>query len=230
MAVRSAGIAEDKALKKRKQPPPQTPMFRSAAEMRTLRRAEREFKKAGLGHLIATRLLAEEKTPGLHVTVKIGEPRQLLADEWRCPFSIEGIVESGVRFAGGVDALQALILAISGVRHYLEQTGRHFTWLGDDNGVPLQVTNDYGKTFEKRVRKLIDRAEKQFQLRRIRIRKTEIARAEARLKALKKSASRYQEPAGKADLEVEISEREARLKFGKKVVADWEGRVRKWNP
>ncbi|HUN57547.1 MAG TPA: hypothetical protein VMU41_05495 [Candidatus Binataceae bacterium] len=181
-----------------------------------------------MGRVIASRLLVDKKASGLHVTIKIGEPRQFASDDWLCPFSIEGIVESGVRFNGGVDALQSLILAIGGVRYYLEQTGRELTWLGDAGGthLPLQVPTDYGKAFEKKIQKLIDREEKHLQLRRILIRKAEIAKVERRLKTLKKQ----KEPLNKARHRAEVAGREAWLTFVKKAVADWEARVRKWNP
>jgi len=129
-----------------------------------------------------------------------------------------------------VDALQSLVGAIAGIRWYLERAGGRFLWLGDDHGAPQVVPANYGRTFAQRVEKAIERESKRVQLGRLRARKAEIAFAEARLKALKKGASRWKEPAGKANIEAEIAKQEAKIKRAKKVAADWEANLKKWKP
>ena len=208
----------------------QTPTFRSSAELRALYRAERRVKKSGLGRIIASRVLTEKSARDHKITVVIGAPRRVEADHWLCPYLIEGIVDSGVQYVPGVDALQSLVLALQGARLNLEQTGRSFIWFGDDHGIPRQIPTDYGRTFEQRVEKAIERESKRVWLGRLRARKAEIASAEARLKVLKTGASRWNEPAGKADLKAEIAKQEAKLKMAKKVTADWEANLKKWKP
>jgi hypothetical protein len=119
---------------------------------------------------------------------------------------------------------------VSGIRWYLEQTGRHFIWLGDDHGIPRQVPTDYGRIFAQRVDKAIERESKRVQVGKLRVRKAEIAAAEARLKVLKKGGARWKEPAGKANIKAEIIKREAKLKAAKKIAANWEADLRKWKP
>jgi hypothetical protein len=158
----------------KKRPDTQPSMFRSSSELRTLYRAERKVQKAGLGRIIAGRVLTEENARQSKITITIGAPRRVEADHWLCPFFIEGIVESGIHYTYGVDALQSLISALGGIRWYLERTGRRFIWFGDDHGIPQQVPTDYGRTFAQRVEKAIERESKRVQLGRLRARKAEL--------------------------------------------------------
>jgi len=208
----------------------QTRMFRSSAEMKALYQAERRVKKAGLGRVIASRVLTEEDARDHKITVTIGAPRRVEVDHWLCPYIIEGIVDSGIRYGYGVDALQALISAIGGVRANLEETQRHFIWFGNDAGIPRQVPTGLGKTFEQRIERAIGRESKRIFLGRLRARKAEIASAKARLKVLKKGASRWKEPAGKANLKAEVARQEAQIKAAIDATAKWETSLRKWKP
>lgn len=207
-----------------------TRMFRSSTEMRALYRAEGRVKKLGLGRIIASRVLTEEDARYSKITVTIGAPRRVEADHWLCPYLIEGIVESGIHYGYGIDALQALISAIGGVRANLEETQRHFVWFGNDAGIPRQVPTGLGKTFEQRIERAIGRESKRVFLSRVRTRKTEIASAEARLKVLKKGASRWKEAAGKANLKAEVAAQKARIKAAKEDTAKWETSLKKWKP
>ena len=208
----------------------QSPMFRSSAELRALYKAERRVKKSGLGRVIASRVLTEENARDQKITVTIGAPRRVEADHWLCPYLIKGIVESGIHYGYGADALQALLIAAGSVRRDLEETGRRFIWFGNDHGIPRQVPTDYGRVFEQRVERSIERESKRVWSSRLRVRKAEIAAAEARLKVLKKGAARWKEPAGKANLKAEITKEEAQLKLRKRHAAEWEADLRKWKP
>jgi hypothetical protein len=208
----------------------QTPMFRSSAELRALYRAELRVKKSGLGRVIASRVLTEENSRESKITITVGAPRRVEADYWICPYVIQGIVESGIHYGSGVDAIQSLLVALGGIKWDLEQTDRHFIWFGDSHGIPQQVPTFYGRTFEQRVERAIHREAKRVQVGQLRARKAEIAAAEARLKALKKGTSRWKEPAGKANLKTKIVTQEAQIKSAKKVVADWEADLRRWKP
>jgi hypothetical protein len=73
--------------------------------------AENPMEQVKLGTVIATRklTLAGVKT----VTVRIGKP-ELFPDglNWYCPYQVDGIGNGRVRRAGGIDAVQALQLAL----------------------------------------------------------------------------------------------------------------------
>jgi len=84
---------------------------------------------------------AERVTP---VVVQIGKPAPFpdppYHGDWYCPWSVQG--PDGLRelYAGGVDALQALVLAISGLRADLRSIARKgkLTW-HDDEGLGLEL-------------------------------------------------------------------------------------------
>ncbi len=118
--------------------------------------------QSDLGRPIARRTLAEHGVTGRKIVVSIGLPRPHRLSkhgDWECPFLIEGIGEPKVERAGGVDSLQALILAIEGVRVRLEQSGRNFFWLDPNIGVdiPVYVPTTWGKRLVERVRLAIER-------------------------------------------------------------------------
>jgi hypothetical protein len=115
-----------------------------------------------LGRPIARRTLTEEGVTGRKIVVSIGLPRPDRLSkhgEWECPFLIEGVGESKVETTYGVDSLQALISAITGVRVRLEQTGRNLFWLDPNLGtdIPLNVPSVYGKRLVERVSRAIER-------------------------------------------------------------------------
>jgi hypothetical protein len=115
-----------------------------------------------LGRPIARRTLAEDGVTGRKIVISIGLPRPDRLSkhrEWECPFLIEGIGEPRVETAYGVDSLQALILAITGLRVRLEQTGRNFYWLDPNIGadIPPYVPTVWGKRLVERVSLAIER-------------------------------------------------------------------------
>jgi hypothetical protein len=70
-----------------------------------------------LGQIIATRTLTNNA--GQLIFVHIGLPRRFDEDEgWYAPYQVIGIGDERVRFAGGVDAIQSIILALSMLRSY----------------------------------------------------------------------------------------------------------------
>jgi len=199
--------------------------FRSAVERRALDRAERRVKKAGLGRIIASRVLHEENARDDEITVVLGAPRRVEADHWLCPFRIQGIVESDIEYGYGVDAVQALLLALAGVRYFLDQTKRRFIFLGNDHGFPIQVPTEYGKKFEERVERAIHREWKRVQFDRLRKRWAEIADVEARLKSAKAYVARRPQPSN--FLKRAIGREEATIKTAKKAARAWEAQLRK---
>jgi hypothetical protein len=82
------------------------------------------------------------------IVVRIGRPAPFPDTpdgDWYCPYIIDGMGEHREHFMGGVDALQALLLAISAVRVELTSIAEATTvrWLdSDDLGISLSANND----------------------------------------------------------------------------------------
>jgi len=115
-----------------------------------------------LGRPIARRILSEDGVIGRKIVVSIGLPRPDRLSkhgDWKCPFLIEGMGEPKVEQAYGVDSLQALISAITGLRVRLEQSGRNFFWFDPNIGadIPLYVPTVWGKRLVERVSLAIER-------------------------------------------------------------------------
>ena len=71
--------------------------------------------KVELGSVIAERRLRVTGRPELDVRVRIGTPRPFPDaphNDYYCPYQIVGLGSAKVRYAGGVDAIQALELAL----------------------------------------------------------------------------------------------------------------------
>jgi hypothetical protein len=97
---------------------------------------QREFD---LGDVIAERRLVFEATPGWtrDVSVKIGRPvidPSAPHETWMCPFQIQGLGTGRVMGIFGIDAMQALLLAIhtipSELASYIRDPGGRFLHLG----------------------------------------------------------------------------------------------------
>ena len=81
------------------------------------------------GEVIARRRLNPRDTPRRSVVVSLGKPREAkAADHWEGPFRITG---SGVRlleYGRGVDAFQALTMALEGIRYFLDRLDTPLVW------------------------------------------------------------------------------------------------------
>ena len=153
--------------------------------------------KIKLGQVIARRVLTEYTGDSIgEVAISIGAPRPHPKGDWECPFAIESYGQSKVESAGGVDALQALLIAIEGVRTRLDQTGCRYEWLGPDlgwgAGIPRQVPMGYGKRFEKRLNQVIESETARHWDSRLRFRKARIAEFEAELEQRKKTVAAWE--------------------------------------
>ncbi len=160
-------------------------------------RSMRKPSKIKLGQVIARRMLTEYTGDSIReVAISIGAPRPHPEGDSECPFAIESYDQSKVESAGGVDALQALLMAIEGVRIRLDQTGCRFEWLGSDlgwgAGIPRQVPMGYGKRFEKRLNQVIETETARHWDSRLRIRKARIAEFEAELEQRKKTVATWE--------------------------------------
>lgn len=78
--------------------------------------------------------------------------------DWLCPYQIVGLGGSRVEVAYGLDAIQALQLALEAIRLKLERISQ-CTWEGGDNGdtgFPRSVPSSFGRDFSIRVERHID--------------------------------------------------------------------------
>jgi hypothetical protein len=85
---------------------------------------------------IASRNLTDQTT-GDTVVVLLALPERVSgvsAEEWRCGFQIKGITPEPIRYAHGLDAFQALSLAIEGIQVALANSNRQLTWEGGKPG------------------------------------------------------------------------------------------------
>lgn len=124
------------------------------------RRSKENFLK--IGRVIARRVLTEVNAPDREITLSIGTPRRVDRDEWQCAILIEGLKDSAIAdSAHGTDSLAALLLAVEGVRWHLKESGLRFAWGGEsdlwDTGIPRQVPIGFGRQFEERIERAIDR-------------------------------------------------------------------------
>lgn len=83
---------------------------------------------------VATRAFSVEGDPGREVAVTIGRPIPEPAGDWICSFSIEGLPSAGNGTAHGIDALDALMMAMDGARKALVATGLTLRWKGGEPG------------------------------------------------------------------------------------------------
>jgi hypothetical protein len=112
-----------------------------------------------LGTPIAERELICERMKRI-VRVRLGAPRKAADIDWLCPYQIAGLKKSRVEAAYGVDAFQALMMALEGIRVRLQQADVICTWVGGekgDSGFPRFVPAFFGATFSARFNRQIDR-------------------------------------------------------------------------
>jgi hypothetical protein len=177
-----------------------------------------EGLKRRLGRIIARRELTEIGSIR-KVIVSIGTPRRHPKCDWECWFSLEGLGKPHLQSVGGVDPLQALLLAVEGVRVTLDKTGRRFAWLEDDpdkagSGIPRYVPTHYGPLAEARINVAIEREAKRFFQRILNSRKGNIAAYEAELRE-------------RSEVIAIMQAALARRKAG---ATEWQANLKKWKP
>jgi hypothetical protein len=112
-----------------------------------------------VGQLVASRKLVGPS--GAQMLVSIGAPEQASVDDWTCRFSLGEQTHQ----AHGIDALQALIMAIEGLRTHLSRAQEPWTWAGGepgDHGIPRHIPTAFGLQFADSVGKLLDEQIAQF--------------------------------------------------------------------
>jgi hypothetical protein len=92
-----------------------------------------------VGEVTATRTLHRVDRPEDTVTVSIGKPQKFPdSDDYFCSYEIAGAGERRLSYAGGVDGIQALLLAVRKLAVDLEamdkRTGRALRWNDHEGG------------------------------------------------------------------------------------------------
>lgn len=94
------------------------------------------------------------------VTLEVPEPDpESLHDDWRCAYRITGLGQSGRRYAYGIDAFQALQLAMVGIRSCLEPHRTRLSWAGGalEAAFPMYVPYSWGPRYTRRLEKSMHR-------------------------------------------------------------------------
>ena len=176
-------------------------------------------EKPKLRRVIARRELNEVGGTFRQVVVSFEEPWEDSRGNWECRALIEGLGNPQIVPSGGADSLQALLIAVEGVRVALDKTGSRFTWLETDpnkasSGIPRYIPTHQGPIFEARVNVAIERENKRYFQRIIKTRKANIAALEAEVVARREVLALL----------------ETSLKRRKGGIARWEAEIKKWKP
>ena len=101
-----------------------------------------------LGEVIAERVLAAKTKEGksCEVSVLLGMPKPMPEapyGDYYCPYLIRGVGPEKIGWAGGVDAIQAMQLAMVAIGAELEnhqrQLGLEIAWVDGSLGFPTRV-------------------------------------------------------------------------------------------
>jgi hypothetical protein len=83
------------------------------------------------GGVIAERRLQPRGARRRTVVVSLGKPRKTKGSEdWECPFRISGAGIRHVEYGRGIDAFQALTMALEGIRYFLDRASTPLVWAG----------------------------------------------------------------------------------------------------
>lgn len=118
----------------------------------------RTAKGPRLGVLIGTRALVDIESKRKPVIVRLGRPRRVPGGDWACAYHISRLGSRKIQYAYGIDAIQALLMAIEGIRVALERSGRQFSWAGGEPGTGFTrlVPIAFGLGFARHLEQLID--------------------------------------------------------------------------
>ena len=114
---------------------------------------------------IAVRRFSVAGEPGREVVLTIGKPRPGPRGDgaWMCSVLIEGIPPGRRRRVHGVDAIQALQMALEYARRKLDASGLGITWLDrhmpGDIGLPFFAPWSWGLPFQRRIERYIKQQE-----------------------------------------------------------------------
>lgn len=124
-------------------------------------------KQRRVANPIAVRQFRVVGEPDREVVLTIGKPRPDPdpTGDWMCSVLIEGIPGSKRQRIHGIDALQALQLAIEHARRALDASGLALTWMNHepgDVGIPRIVPSGWGFDFQRRLESYMDEESKRI--------------------------------------------------------------------
>lgn len=101
---------------------------------------------------------------GTVATVILRTPQPDDEGEWECRFTISGLANPVFQSAYGIDAMQALILAIESIRLALAAAPESLSWEGEngDPGFPRFVPTYFGPEFSAHISRIIDAESARF--------------------------------------------------------------------
>lgn len=174
---------------------------------------QKSSAKRKFGRVIARRTLPAAAIPLQDIVISIGAPVRRPKGNWECRYRIEGLSEPLDKLTGGADSLQALQMAIEGVWVSLERAGCRYTWRNGE-AVPAvpRFMPEYDQDFDIRIKRAMDRESKRYWGRKLKNRKTDIAKLEAELKE-------------RRDI---LSGLEGWLKRRKAATTIWEANMKEW--
>ena len=111
--------------------------------------------------VIAERSLRRRGSPRQAVVVSLGRPRRTSGtQDWECVFQIRGAGTRLVEYGRGIDAFQALTMALEGIRNFLDRSRMPLAWPGvldDHTGFQrvIPLLPEPGGT--RRMERLVDR-------------------------------------------------------------------------
>ncbi len=109
---------------------------------------------------LATRELTDKAAPDVVLKAQIAAPEYLADNKWRCRLRIEGLDDSKVHYAHGVDAFQALTNALESIARLIRESKRELTWPGGepgDSGFRRNVPTHLGPEFASSIESLIEK-------------------------------------------------------------------------
>lgn len=113
------------------------------------------------GPVIAERRLHPRGAPRRSVVVTLGRPRKTKGfDDWECPFRIAGARIRQVEYGRGMDAFQALTMALEGVRYFLDRLDTPLVWggvLDDHSGFQRVIPLLAERGGTTRLERMVDR-------------------------------------------------------------------------
>jgi Domain of unknown function (DUF6968) len=167
--------------------------------------------KQKIDPVIARRELKSRIDEGRVAVVTIGRPRKAKTGEWICPFRIEGLGKPQLAAAHGEDSLQALLMAIEGIRVNLDSSGRGLFWLDADfgPGIPRYVPWHFGPSFEERILAAIQREQARCWEQKLKVGEVNVKASEVALGAAKEAI---------ADWEARLNERKEVVTHGQAIL------------
>ncbi len=92
-----------------------------------------------IGELFVSRALQLNETHSTNVTITIGKPQKFPdGQDYYCPYQIIGLGDGKIRWGGGIDEIQALLLTLEQIGIFLSNSEKYkqgtLSWIGSEDG------------------------------------------------------------------------------------------------